>query len=311
MTNIAETAPEAAIFQTTDVLVSRTDKRGVIQAANEVFQRVSCFTWEALHNAPHRMVRHPDMPKGVFWLFWNKLERDRPIGAFVKNRTNGGGHYWVFAIATPLDGGYMSVRLKPEGELFEATIKLYQSRLAAEQAEGCTPEESAESLIEEVKALGFHSYDAFMTKALVQQIGQRDDAMGRPHNAGLVHMSRAIEAWDRVYLEIQATIAAFETFERLPANMRIQAAHLSREGVPLGVIAGNFSALSEQIEALTSQFYNGGLALERQLLDGLFLKSVQQVQNEVVTLCPHGEGRHGWCRQSGRGSDYAGAKRPL
>lgn len=269
-------------FGATDLLVSRTDKRGVIQSANANFVRVSAIPWENLRHAPHKVVRHKDMPKGVFFTMWEHIQRNEPFGAYIKNQAGDGTHYWVFATVTPLDDGYMSVRIKASGEAYEAAGDLYQARLAAETAGENDPEASAQALEAEVQALGYHSYKAFMTKALMAQVDQRNKDRGITDSTSLAHLRAAIGLWDGIFNEVHATIAAFKRFERLPANMRIQAAHLSREGIPLGVIASNFSALSDQIEALTNAFRISGSDLEGKLLDGMFLTCVKYVQNDVL-----------------------------
>ncbi|WP_187430253.1 hypothetical protein [Roseobacter fucihabitans] len=270
-----------------DILVSRTDKRGVIQTANALFQSVSGHPWEKLRHAPHKVIRHQDMPKGVFWLFWTMLQQGDPIGAFVKNKSENGEHYWVFAIATPLDDGYMSVRLKPQGPLFETIVKSYEKLLAAEQSKEVTPEESAAMLVEHIKDLGFRDYKAFMTKAVTEQIGMRDQELGNPTNVMIAHMAKAMEAWEKVSVEIHKTIEAFAKFERLPVNMRIQATHLSDAGNAFGVIAGNFTTLTGQIKGLISSLLKSGTALESALLEGLFLTCVTQLQTEVVDVFRH------------------------
>ena len=113
-----------------ELFFSRTDGRGVILAGNSVFQRVSHYSWNELIKKPHNVIRHPDMPKGVFWLLWDTIKRGDPVGAYVKNRAKDGRYYWVFAIITPVEGGYLSVRLKPSSDLFAVVAQEYKSLLA-------------------------------------------------------------------------------------------------------------------------------------------------------------------------------------
>ena len=61
-------------FEPGGMFYSRTDERGVIIEGNSVFRRISGYMWEELKGAPHKVVRHPDMPKGVFQLYWDKLK---------------------------------------------------------------------------------------------------------------------------------------------------------------------------------------------------------------------------------------------
>ena len=43
-------------FGLDEIFSSRTDHRGIIRAGNDVFQRVSGFSWEKLIGAPHKIV---------------------------------------------------------------------------------------------------------------------------------------------------------------------------------------------------------------------------------------------------------------
>lgn len=54
-----EVAPEEMFFST-------TDERGVITDANSVFVKLSRYPLRSLLNAPHSIIRHPDMPGGAF-----------------------------------------------------------------------------------------------------------------------------------------------------------------------------------------------------------------------------------------------------
>lgn len=43
-------------FGLDEIFYSRTDHRGIIRAGNDIFQRVSGFSWEKLIGAPHKIV---------------------------------------------------------------------------------------------------------------------------------------------------------------------------------------------------------------------------------------------------------------
>lgn len=90
-------------LQEGDVLVSMTDKRGVITYANDLFLETAGYKREEIIGKPHNIVRHPDMPKVVFKVLWDALLAGKPISAFVKNRVKGGGeYYWVRAFVMPI-----------------------------------------------------------------------------------------------------------------------------------------------------------------------------------------------------------------
>ena len=129
-----------AIFRDDEIIVSKTDLKGHITYANDVFLRVSGFTEEELLGAPHSLIRHPEMPRCVFKLLWDTIEKGQEVFAYVKNMTKAGDHYWVFAHVTPsYDAnkqiiGYHSNRRVPERRVIEgAIIPLYAQLLAEER----------------------------------------------------------------------------------------------------------------------------------------------------------------------------------
>lgn len=84
------------------VIVSKTDPKGIITYVNEAFCRVSGFKEEELLGRPHNIVRHPDMPSGVFKELWETIKQDKQWRGIVKNRTRDGGAYWVNTVISPI-----------------------------------------------------------------------------------------------------------------------------------------------------------------------------------------------------------------
>ena len=77
-----ETRPSSgeAPFKLNEVFFSRTDKRGVIEAGNYIFRRVADYDWPELIGAPHKVIRHPDMPRAVFQLLWDTIKGGGTVG---------------------------------------------------------------------------------------------------------------------------------------------------------------------------------------------------------------------------------------
>lgn len=125
-------------FERDEVIVSKTDPTGRITYANEVFLRVAGYREAEVLGAPHSLIRHPDMPRGVFRLLWDTLGRGEEVFAYVKNMTRTGDHYWVFAHVTPTYGpngelvGFHSNRRRPGRAGIEAVEALYQRMVAVE-----------------------------------------------------------------------------------------------------------------------------------------------------------------------------------
>ncbi len=104
-----------AMFRETEVpddelIISRTDLKGVITYANDTFARISGYTPEELVGQPHNILRHPDMPKSAFSHLWETLKAGKAWEGYVKNRRKDNGYYWVYA---RISGVYK------EGELVE------------------------------------------------------------------------------------------------------------------------------------------------------------------------------------------------
>jgi PAS domain S-box-containing protein len=88
-------------FPEHEIIVSKTDLKGIITYANDVFLHVAGYTEQETLGQPHNFIRHPDMPQTVFALLWKTLEAEREIFAYVMNMTKTGDHYWVHAHVTP------------------------------------------------------------------------------------------------------------------------------------------------------------------------------------------------------------------
>lgn len=93
------------MFEKNDVIVSATDPKGRIIYANTSFCEACGYTREEIAGKPHNIIRHPDIPKTIFALLWERVLAGKSIYAFVKNRTKSGGYYWVKAYVAPLSRG--------------------------------------------------------------------------------------------------------------------------------------------------------------------------------------------------------------
>lgn len=121
-----------------DLIISKTDLKGRITYANRTFMRIAGYDEEQLLQQPHNLIRHPDMPKGVFKFLWQELQQGHEFFGFVKNYTADHGFYWVFANITPdFDNngdvqGYFSVRRKPSNLAVETIAPVYQKMIEIE-----------------------------------------------------------------------------------------------------------------------------------------------------------------------------------
>lgn len=126
-------------FHDDEIIVSKTDAKGIITYANDVFLRVSGYTERELVGQPHSIVRHPDMPRAVFKLLWDTLAGGQEIFAYVKNMASNGDYYWVLAHVTPSRDrhgrmtGYHSNRRTPYRDVLPMVTDLYQTLLQEER----------------------------------------------------------------------------------------------------------------------------------------------------------------------------------
>ena len=112
------------------LIVSTTTPDGVITHVNQAFIDMSGYTESELINAPHSILRHPDMPAVAFKDLWDTVARGEKWQGIVKNLRKDGGYYWVKATVIPnVRGGklmgYTSVRRKPSRSKVDECIKLY------------------------------------------------------------------------------------------------------------------------------------------------------------------------------------------
>ena len=80
-----------------EVMISRTDLRGIITYANETFADISGYGVDELIGKPHSILRHPDMPRAAFEHMWKTLKDGNMWQGYVKNMRKDGGYYWVYA----------------------------------------------------------------------------------------------------------------------------------------------------------------------------------------------------------------------
>lgn len=117
-----------------ELIVSRTDPKGIITHVNASFLHLSGYSREELIGAPHYILRHPDMPAVAFKGLWDDLFAGKRWNGYVKNLRKDGGFYWVYATAIPnvRNGtvvGFTSVRRKPSRKKVNEAIALYKTLL--------------------------------------------------------------------------------------------------------------------------------------------------------------------------------------
>lgn len=130
------------VMREDDFIVSKTDLKGRITYCNRIFVEFSGYDELELLGVQQNIVRHPEMPRGVFKLLWDTLAQQKECFAYVKNMCKNGDYYWVFANVTPdLDAqgqatAYFSVRRKASLAAVTVISDIYKAMLQEEQRVG-------------------------------------------------------------------------------------------------------------------------------------------------------------------------------
>jgi len=152
-------------LSTKEFIVSKTDPKGIIVYGNDYFTKVSGYKETELIGSPHNILRHPDMPKAVFFLLWEHIQNGHNISAVVKNMAKNGDHYWVvtdFEIRrnsiTKEVSQYVAFRQAVPKRVVEEIEPLYAKMLEIEKVHGMDASvEYLNSFLEE-KRMNYNQY---------------------------------------------------------------------------------------------------------------------------------------------------------
>lgn len=276
--------PGEAPFALNEVFFSRTDSRGVIVTGNYVFRRVAHYEWDELLGAPHKIIRHQDMPKGVFQVFWDTIKSGKTIGAYVKNKSKDGLYYWVYAVVVPCGDGYLSARIKPTSAVFDTVRKVYADLLSAEQNEDLSPEESAERLTQMIQDLGFDDYTQFSTHALSEELLSRDIGLKNEPDRKIAGLRKMQENAKTLVKETEGLIRDFDAMHTIPHNLRVIASRIEPAGGPVTVLSQNYGsmsrAMSDWFEAHVMGKDSNFAVIEAAVNNSLFVDCMARILKE-------------------------------
>lgn len=270
-------------FSFAEIFFSRTDTRGKIQSGNEVFQRISGYSWGELAGRPHNIIRHEGVPRAVFWLLWDRLKKGLQTGAYVKNKSRDGRFYWVYAIITPCEGGFLSVRIKPGSAIFSVVQAEYASLVRMETEEGLPPAESAARLMARLAALGFESYDAFMAASLSAEFSGREEKLQRQPRQTLTLYERLMPSAARLLAAARRISEGYLTYRFVPLNLLVHAGQIGDAGAAIATISTNYNTLSEEIEQGLDGFMDAARTVSNTINVGAFLLATSYVQQEIAS----------------------------
>ena len=275
-------------FEASCMFYSRTDERGIIVEGNSIFRRISGFGWEELKGAPHKLVRHPDMPKGVFHIYWDRLKSGKQVAAYVKNQSKDGRYYWVLAVAWPIAGGYLSVRIKPHTDLFTKMKDLYADLRQAELEDGVSAARSAETLLARLPELGYEDYDAYMSAVLSLELEDRAKRCGLPLDPQQQRFLTMVRTIGQIREETDRMTEIIKMIRTVPMNMRILASRLENAGGPISAISVNYGSMLDEMASWVTSFVEGKdstyVRMRETIERGQFLVCAAIMQREMSTL---------------------------
>lgn len=307
---------ESREFEIGELFFSTTDKHGVIRHGNDLFARIASYELAELTGRPHSVVRHPDMPRAIFKLFWDTIASGKSIAAYVKNLARDGRYYWVMAVAMPCEDGYLSVRLKPTSPLFPQAIKLYESLRSLELSIEVEPKQrvaaiaaASAELGRQLLTLGFESYDAFMLDALTKEIDSRQailDDSGTDSKTCSPSLPPAMQAMhqrcqtiDRGLRQIYGRLAEFravqlqlttqsrsilqsaDTIRSLSINATISAHRLGSRAATLNLVAESLGAVANDNQQIIRSLSTQMDAVATTLSQLMFDVAATKLQSEV------------------------------
>lgn len=149
-------------------IVSKTDAKGIIEYGNDYFVKISGYSEAELIGQPHNIIRHPDMPKVVFKMMWDRINKAQNIMAVVKNLAKDGSYYWVVTEFEPKVDlisneiiSHTAFRKAAPQKAIDAVEPLYQKLIEIEKNGGMQASEKyLRGFLEENKT----SYDDFINR---------------------------------------------------------------------------------------------------------------------------------------------------
>jgi PAS domain S-box-containing protein len=156
----------------TQTIMSKTDLYGTIEYANEVFVDVCGYEDYELMAQPHNIIRHPDMPKIIFKVLWENIQKGNQFHGIVKNLAKSGRYYWVitnFEYSKDENGNIVNYiarrKAVPQDVITKYIEPLYKKLQQIEQVSGVSASEKY--LIGFLEEQGL-SYVDFITKLMIE-----------------------------------------------------------------------------------------------------------------------------------------------
>ena len=275
------------VFAADELFFSTTDSGGRIRRANSTFMRLSGYPRGALVGRAHNVVRHADMPAGLFRSIWDAIEEGRAASAYITNRSSDDGHYRVFATIVPSGSGYLSVRTLPMLTGLRDDIEAAYARVRdveeASAAAGSTRREVAAAgqaaLQAELQALGYADAIDFTRRVLVAEVGALlDHGVGIPDSLQAEGpVARILAAMSRIEAETAGLVGILQEGQRLVDLLGRRAGEIEALSARLGVLREAMRAVGADVAVLRGGAPADDVAERCQRVDALVLECSEQL----------------------------------
>ncbi|WP_373072644.1 PAS domain-containing protein [Sulfurimonas sp.] len=158
------------ILDSKKYIVSQTNPQGFIEYGNDYFIEISKYTEQELLGKPHSIIRHPDMPKIVFKMMWDRISKGQNIMALVKNLAKDGSFYWVVTEFEPKRDAlssqivsYTAFRRAAPRDAIEEITPIYKELVKLENTGGM---EASEKYLRDFLESKNMTYDEFIDETV-------------------------------------------------------------------------------------------------------------------------------------------------
>ena len=272
-----------------ELFFSTTDAAGRIRRANSIFMRLSGYPRGALVGRAHNVVRHPDMPAGLFRSVWEDIAAGAAASAYITNRSSDGGRYRVFATIVPSGNGFLSVRTLPMRTGLRDTVEAVYARVrqveAASAASGSSRREVAAAgqaaLLEELRALGYRDSVDFTRRTLPDEVAALVAAgVDIPKRDGDGPVARVLAEMNGVEASTADLVALLDECSRMVALLGRRSAEIGALSTRLKRLRSCLREAAADAERLGSGRGReaGDVAERYREVDGLVLECVEQLR---------------------------------
>ncbi len=298
-----------AVFDIEELFYSVTDTKGIILDFNSVFQRISGYSEGELINSPHRIIRHPHMPRTVFYLMWQNLLSNKCFCGYVNNRAKNGDNYWVFAWVVPTKEYLISIRQRPiVQDIFKCVAQLYSEMLQAESKQTNLKDQiqaGYDTLLKGLNSLGFNDYEQFYYHAAFRENLARSEKYDLNRAFSLMksknfkveqNLRELINKRKEITLPVERIVnfsldrfgitKASEGLKQVSLNLAIRAKKMGDQAATLDCISVELRRFADLIQASTEEASKELGTILQSCKEFIWLELLGELLEEVIALEP-------------------------